>query len=415
MVEKIKKIIILGGGQTAAYASKAIRDIDKQSQVTIISEEKSLPYEKPPLSKDYILNKIAFKKILFFQNKFYKENNINIITDEKITKADINNNALTSSKNNNFNYDHLLIATGSSNRKINIENLDPKIENELMYLRSIEESKKIKARLKSAKNIIIIGGGFIGLEIASSAAQLGKEVTIIEVGKQLMGRVIPSEIANLIQSIHEKNGNKFYLEDQIKNITKQNNLYKVLLTSDISISADLIIVGIGSSPNTSLFQNSSLKIDNGIITDKFSQTSISNISAAGDVANFYHPLYGAHMRLESFKHAQNHGISAGKNIAGIKNAYNNIPWMWSDQFNLNLQMTGICSDYESFVKRGLDINGGIIYFFIKNRRIRGACGLGIGGKIGRDIRLAGKISESSIKVTKEILSDKNLKLNKLLS
>ena len=233
-------------------------------------------------------------------------------------------------------------------------------------------------------------------------------------GKQLMGRVIPNQIASLIQSFHEKNGNEIYLENQINTITKEGIKYKLVLSSGIELLVDLIIVGIGSLPNTSIFSNSLLEIKNGIVTDEFSQTSIKDVFAAGDVANFYHPFYGIYIRLESYKHAQNHGINAAKNILGIKTPYKEIPWMWSDQFNLNLQMTGICNDYETTVKKGSSVEDGIVYFFLKNRRIHGACGLGIGGKIGRDIRLAGKLSEKKIKVTKEILSDKNFKLSKLL-
>jgi len=411
----MKNIIILGAGQSAAYAAKQIREVDKDSQITIIGEEKNLPYERPPLSKDYILGKLKLEQFLFFSNEFYKQNNINIITEEKIVKVDFNKKTLTSSKNNDFNYDQLLIATGSKNRQFDIENLDKKIQNEIIYLRNIEESEEIKKRINIANEILVIGGGFIGLEIASSASQLGKKVTIVEMGNQLMGRVIPKEIADMIQSVHEENGNTIYLQTQIKKITKKNNSFQILLNSKTTLSADLIIVGIGSSPNTSLFVESSLEIDNGIITDEFSRTSIPDVFAAGDVSNFFHPMYGTHMRLESFKHAQNQGINAGKNILGIQTSYAEIPWMWSDQFNLNLQMTGICNDYESFVQRGSNVQEGIIFFFIKNRRIRGACGLGVGGKIGRDIRLAGKISEKCIKVTKEILSNKNLPLKKLLS
>ena len=411
----MKHIIILGAGQSAAYAAKQIREVDKDSQITIIGEEKNLPYERPPLSKDYILGKLKLEQFLFFSNEFYKQNNINIITEEKIIKVNFNKKTLTSSKNNDFNYDQLLIATGSKNRKFDIENLDKKIQNEIIYLRNIEESEEIKKRINIANEILVIGGGFIGLEIASSASQLGKKVTIVEMGDQLMGRVIPKEIANMIQSVHEENDNTIYLKTQIKKITKKNNSFQIILNSKTTLSADLIIVGIGSSPNTSLFVESSLEINNGIITDEFSRTSIPDVFAAGDVSNFFHPTYGTHMRLESFKHAQNQGINAGKNILGIQTSYTEIPWMWSDQFNLNLQMTGICNDYESFVQRGSDVQEGIIFFFIKNRRIRGACGLGVGGKIGRDIRLAGKISEKCIKVTKEILSNKNLPLKKLLS
>ena len=140
---------------------------------------------------------------------------------------------------------------------------------------------------------------------------------------------------------------------------------------------------------------------------------MEDVYAAGDVSNFYHPFYEKHMRLESFKHSQNHGINSGKNIAGLQTSYNAVPLMWSDQFNLNLQLTGICNDYETMAQRGSSLDEGIIYFFLKNRKIIGACGLGVGGKIGRDIRLAGKLSEKKIKVTKELLSDKNIKLNKI--
>ena len=406
-------IIILGGGQTAAYASKEIRKIDTSSKLTIISEEKYLPYERPPLSKDCLLGKMNFDQCLFFPESFYLENKIEFINNTKIIDINFEDKKLFSSKNF-YSYNKLLIATGSTNKNLIVDEEEILPDENLIYLRNVKESETIKSKMKSANNILIIGGGFIGLEIASSASQLGKKVTILERRNQLMGRVIPSEIAKLIQDRHQNNGTKIYLSVEIKKINKnQNNSYEVLLDSDEKLETDLLIIGIGSSPDTTIYKNKSLDIDNGIITDEFSQTSIENVFAAGDVANFFHPFYGLHMRLESFKHAQNHGINAGKNIVGKKTSYTEIPWMWSDQFELNLQMTGICSDYETIVQRGNSVKDGIIYFFLKNRRIIGACGVGIGGKIGRDIRLAGKLSKEKIKITKEILSNKNQKLNKI--
>ena len=406
-------IIILGGGQTAAYASKEIRKIDTSSKLTIISEEKYLPYERPPLSKDCLLGKMNFDQCLFFPESFYLENKIEFINNTKIIDINFEDKKLFSSKNF-YSYSKLLIATGSTNRNLIVDEEEILPDENLIYLRNVKESETIKSKMKSANNILIIGGGFIGLEIASSASQLGKKVTILERRNQLMGRVIPSEIAKLIQDRHQNNGTKIYLSVEIKKINKhQNNSYEVLLDSDEKLETDLLIIGIGSSPDTTIYKNKSLDIDNGIITNEFSQTSIENVFAAGDVANFFHPFYGLHMRLESFKHAQNHGINAGKNIVGKKTSYTEIPWMWSDQFELNLQMTGICSDYETIVQRGNSVKDGIIYFFLKNRRIIGACGVGIGGKIGRDIRLAGKLSKEKIKITKEILSNKNQKLNKI--
>ena len=410
-MNKNKKILILGGGQAAAYASKEIRSIDTGSDVTIISEEKYLPYERPPLSKDYILDKVTFNNLLFFPKNFYVENNIKFIGSTKITKVDFDNKKISSSLNS-YDYDQLLIATGSSNRHLVINGQTILPQENIIYLRDFEESHSLKEKMNKAKNITIIGGGFIGLEIASSAVQKGKNITVLERAEQLMGRVIPLKIANLIQEKHESMGTKINLNVEIKNIEQKNDAFTIHYNNETLLS-DLIIIGVGSKPNTEIFQNTSLKIDNGILTDEFSATSIEDVFAAGDVSSFYHPFYQDHMRLESYKHAQNHGINAGKNLIGLKTSYSEIPWMWSDQFNLNLQLTGICNDYETSVQRGSTLEDGIIYFFLKNRKIMGACGLGVGGKVGRDIRLAGKLSEKKIKVTKELLSDKNIKLNKI--
>ena len=410
-MNKTKKILILGGGQAAAYAAKEIRAIDNGSELKIISEEKYFPYERPPLSKDYILEKVVFNDLLFFPENFYLENNINFIGSTKITKVDFDNKTISSSLNS-YEYDQLLIATGSSNRHLVINEKKILPEENIIYLRDFYESNILKDKINKAKNITIIGGGFIGLEIASSAVQKGKNITVLERADQLMGRVIPLKIANLIQEKHESMGTKINLNVEIKNIEQKNEAFTIYYNNEILLS-DLIIIGVGSAPNTEIFRNTSLKIDNGILTDEFSATSIEDVYAAGDVSNFYHPFYQDYMRLESYKHAQNHGINAGKNIIGLKASYSEIPWMWSDQFNLNLQLTGICNDYETSVQRGSTLEDGIIYFFLKNRKIMGACGLGVGGKVGRDIRLAGKLSEKKIKVTKELLSDKNIKLNKI--
>ena len=411
-MSKNEEIIILGGGQAAAYAAREIRSINHHSNLTILTEENSLPYERPPLSKDFLLDKMNFEKCLFFNKSFYDENKILCITDEKIDEVNLENKELHSNKNNFYNYDKLLIATGSKNRKLDIDGLNSDDEN-VIYLRNIKESKSIKEKMRSVSNLVIIGGGFIGLEIASSANQMKKNVTVLERTNQLMGRVIPKEISQIIQNLHEENGNKIHLNVNIKKIIKKGKLFEIILDSTNIVETELIVVGVGSIPDTSMFNNSSLKIDNGIITDEFSQTSVEDVFAAGDVSNFYHPFYKQYMRLESFKHAQNHGINAGKNIAGEKVSYNQIPWMWSNQFDLNLQMTGICIDYENFAQRGFNTSEGIIYFFLKNNKIIGACGVGVSGKIGRDISLAGKLSEKKTKVTKELLSDKTQKLNKI--
>ena len=407
-----KKIVILGGGQSAAYAAKEIRINDNKADITIISEEKVLAYERPPLSKDYITDKKKLEDFTFFNSEFYSKNNIEYIKNTKIINLDFQNKILFSQENNQFIYDKLLIATGSVNRNIdlNIENNNDKV----LSLRNKEDSDRIKNKLKESKKVLIIGGGFIGLEIAASANELGKEVYVIEMNNQLMGRIIPKKISNFCKKIHEINGNKIYLNTTIKKIISSKNSYEIKLSNDKIIFVDLIILGIGSIANTELFKDKDIKIDNGIITNEYCETSQKDVYAAGDVSNFFHPFYNKNIRLESYQHAQNHGICAGKNIIGIKEAYNSIPWMWSDQLNINIQLTGLCEDFDKILQRGNNIDEGVIDFFIKDNEIKGACGIGIKGKIGRDIKLASKILEKKLKIDVSNIVDKNFNMSKML-
>ena len=406
-----KKILILGGGQSALYAAREIRRNDEEASITILGEEKQLPYERPPLSKDYLLNKKNEEDLVFNNSKVLDDKKIFYI-NTNIEKVDFNTKTLVSNNEKEYSYDILLIATGSENNKLKLDN---NLEDEIYYLRNLEEAKIIKKKIENKNNIVIIGGGFIGLEIASSLSQLNKKVTLIEIGNQLMGRIIPKPIADLVKHTHEAAGNKIILNKQILQISKYNENYKILLSDNSELEADFIIAGIGSKPSVSLFKNTDLKLDNGIVTNEFCETSIKDVYAAGDVSNFYHPLYKQYIRLESYQHAQNHGICAGKNISGLKTEYTSIPWMWSDQFNLNLQLTGICENFDEIIERGKDIENGIIYFFLKNKSIKGACGLGVAGKVGRDIRITTKLAEKNVMVDKRILGDESQKLNKLIS
>lgn len=403
------KISIIGAGQAAIYAAMEIRKLDDESSITLYGDENYLPYERPPLSKDFLINKKKEDEILFFNKQFFEDKKISFV-NKKITKVDFKNNILTS-YNDDFLYDKLLITTGSTNRKLEVNS---QIDNDIYYLRNLDEAVKIKDKALKVNKIAIIGGGFIGLEIASSLNQLNKEVSVIEISNQIMGRIIPAPIANLVKAEHEKYGNKIYVDSKINNIQKTHEGFKIILENENIIEAEIIIAGIGSMPSISLFNNTDLKMDNGILTDEYCQTSIKNVFAAGDVTNFYHPFFNTRLRLESYQHAQNHGINAGKNIAGIKTEYISIPWMWSDQFNLNLQLTGLCDEYDEVIIRGNTLENGIIHFFIKNNKILGACGLGLIGKVGRDIRIASKLIEKNIVVDKKILLDQNTKLNKLM-
>ena len=408
-----KKILILGAGQAGAYAASEIRKYDKESQITIFSEESYLPYERPPLSKECIIGKKNFEELSFFSKSFYEVENINI-KYQAVEKVNFEKKILITNDNQNHNYDSLLIATGSKNRQLSYDKENQDIKDNILYLRNIEDSKKIKNIIESHNKFAIIGGGFIGLEIASSISQLDKTAHIIEMGPQVMGRIIPSQIASMVSKHHENRGNSIFVNSNILSIKKIDREYQIELNNNKKILVDFIIAGIGSFANVDLFENTSLKLDNGIVTDEFCRTSEKDVFAAGDVSNFYHPFYNSRMRLESYQHAQNHGIAAARNILGQNIPYNKIPWMWSNQFDLNIQLIGICNDFDQEVQRGDSFEEGIIYIYLKNKKIMGACGIGIAGKVGRDIKLAGKISENEIEIDKKQLLNREVKLNKLL-
>ncbi len=412
-MNSLKKISILGAGQAGAYAASEIRKHNKEIKISIFSDENYLPYERPPLSKDNIVGKKNYNELSFFANDFYDTENIQII-NEAVREVDFEKKTLITNESNCEIYDTLLITTGSKNKKLNFGEDKKDLNESILYLRDIEESKKIKKAIDTHNSFAIVGGGFIGLEIASSISQLGKVAHVIEMGSHLMGRVIPKKISTLVSNYHERRGNSILLDSNILDIQKTNNGYKIELNNNNQILVDYIIAGIGSTPNVDLFENTALKLSNGILTDEYCRTSEKDVYAAGDVANFFHPFYNKQMRLESYQHAQNQGIAAAKNILGLNLPYKQIPWMWSDQFDLNLQLIGDCNDFDEEVQRGDSLEDGIIYFFIKNKKIMGACGIGIAGKVGRDIKLAGKISENHIEIEKEELTNKELKLNKLL-
>tara|TARA_Y100001970_G_scaffold162264_1_gene198379 strand:+ start:3534 stop:4784 length:1251 start_codon:yes stop_codon:yes gene_type:complete len=408
-----KKISIIGAGQSGAFAANEIRKHDKESTITIFSDENYLPYERPPLSKDSIIGKKKYEDLSFFSNDFYNSENIQI-ENKAVAKVDFKTKSILTIDSKTQTYDSLLITTGSKNKKLNFGNDNEDLNNNILYLRDIEDSKKIKKAIDSFNSFVIIGGGFIGLEIASSIARLGKVVNVIEMGSQLMSRIIPKKIASIVLDYHKKNGNSIFLNSNIISARKLNTGYKIELHNNNIIEADFIIAGIGSFANVDLFENTSLKLENGILTDEYCRTSERDVFAAGDVANFFHPIYDKQIRLESYQHAQNHGIVAAKNILGHKIPYKKIPWMWSDQFDLNLQLVGVCDDFDQEIQRGNNVKEGIINFFLKNKKIMGACGIGLAGKVGRDIRLAGKIAESNIEVEMEELQNIEFKLNKLL-
>jgi len=237
-------IIILGGGQAAIYAAREVRKNDTDSNIKILSEENLLPYERPPLSKDFLLNKKNEIDLYFHPSDVLKNENIDF-ENVLINKVDFENKKLFTKNDDVYSYNSLLISTGSENKKLSLDN---NLNDDIYYLRNLEEAKTIKEKILNKNKITIIGGGFIGLEIASSLSQLQKKVTVIEIGNQLMGRIIPKQIADLVQKTHIEHGNDIILNKQIDKINKKNDIYEILLNDNSFIETDFIIAGYRINP-----------------------------------------------------------------------------------------------------------------------------------------------------------------------
>ena len=274
-------IIILGGGQAGIYAAREIRQNDSKSNIIILGEENLLPYERPPLSKDFLLDKKKEEDLYFHSSDVLKNENIEF-ENISINKVDFENKKLFAKNDNVYSYDSLLISTGSENKKLSLDN---NLKNDIYYLRNLEEAKKIKEIVSNKNKITIIGGGFIGLEIASSLSQLQKKVTVIEIGNQLMGRIIPKQIADLVQNTHLEHGNEIILNKQIDKIIKKNDIYEILLKNKSKKLRGILHCFTGNLEEAKKIIDLNFKIGiGGVVTfknggiDKFlDQIHISNI------------------------------------------------------------------------------------------------------------------------------------------
>jgi 3-phenylpropionate/trans-cinnamate dioxygenase ferredoxin reductase subunit len=307
-------------------------------------------------------------------------------------------------------YERLLLATGASPRKLTMEGSDT---TGVLYLRTFSDALKIRSRLLPGNHIVVIGGGFIGLEIAASARERGCSVTVIEVGSRILMRGVPEEIANIVEARHRAVGVEFKLGQAIKRIDRVNDEHLILLADDSIIKCHALIVGIGAIPETSLAAASGLQIDNGISADELLTTADSDIFAAGDCCSFPHRLYdGKRIRLEAWRNAQDQGIHVARNMLGASDRYEAVPWFWSDQYDLTLQVAGLPDRGIITVKRETTDDNHLFFHLAGEGRLVSASG--IGPKIAKDIRIAEMLIEQQIKLDPILLASPDVKLKALL-
>ena len=336
-MKHLNKIVIIGAGHAGVQAAASLRENKYLGDIFIFDKDINLPYQKPPLSKKFLLSEENNPSLLRSE-EWYKNNNIKLLKNNTILKIDRIKKNVINLNGTVFHYDKLIIATGSKNKIL--DDLDPEEYLNLINLRTLNDSVRLKNLILKSKNIVIIGAGFIGLEVAASARSLGKNVTILESDTKVMGRNISDQLSKWYIQYHKKKGVSFLFNETITSIKTNKKMINSIQTSKKNnLKIDCLLTAIGSYPDTTLANAIDLEVNNGICVNQNMQTNDPSIYAIGDCTNF---VYGSSkIRLESIQNAVDQSKTAALNILNIKDKYIPTPWFWTDQFDLKLQIVGL--------------------------------------------------------------------------
>ena len=358
-------MVIIGAGHAAGQAAASLRQAKYEGPITIIGDEPHVPYQRPPLSKQYLSGEQSLDRVYLRPASFYEDKNISLKLNSTATAIDRENKTVSLDSGEALAYDKLIISTGSRPRKLSIEGSDlPGIH----YLRTIADVDAIRADMAPGKSLVIVGGGYIGLEVASVGVEQGLDVHVLEMESRILQRVTTPEMSAYYHQLHTSRGVNIHTETGVTGFSGDTQVRKVLC-GDTEFDADLVIVGIGIIPNVELAQDAGLEVDNGIVVDDHCRTSDADIYAAGDCSNHPNPLLNRRLRLESVPNAMEQARVSVENMLGGDKIYAAIPWFWSDQYELKLQMVGFSADGSSQIVRGDMAQNQFAVFYLHDGKV----------------------------------------------
>lgn len=356
----VQKIAIIGAGQAASSFAAKMRNLDESADITMFGEETSLPYQRPPLSKKFMTGEMSRDQLLLRAEDWYEQNRIECRLNVVVENLDRDAKTLKLSSGETVSWDKLVFATGSRARMLpdtiggNLPGVYP--------LRDLAHSDAIRPELVEGRKLVIVGGGYIGLEAAAVAASLGLEVTLLEASGRILQRVACAETSDYFRNLHESRGVKILENAMLERFEEADGrVSSVILSDGTKLEADFALVGIGIIPNTELAEAAGLKVEAGICVNQHCQTSDENIYAAGDCAIF--EFDGQQTRLESVQNAIEQAECAADNIASIASVYAPVPWFWSDQYEIKLQIAGLNRGYDEVVARAGEREGAISHWY----------------------------------------------------
>jgi len=365
------RYLIVGGGLAGGSAVEAVRARDKEGRVVLVSDEQHPPYDRVALSKGYLMGKLRQESLFLQDGEFYQQQRVELLLGRRAQRLDVNAQTVLLDDGRELKYERLLLATGGRAGHLPIPGTDlPGV----YCLRTIEDSDAIREAMSSARRAVVIGGGFIGCEIAAACMQKKVDTTIIEVLPSLLSLPLDSETAQWITKYFIKQGVHVLTNETAAHFVEANGRVAGVETkTGKMIPADFVAVGIGITPNVELAKEAGLPVDNGIVVNEQLQVDSASVYAAGDVAYFYSPLFGKHLRLEHYDVAAKHGEVAGANMAGAQETFNELPHFFSSMFKLRIEVWGYAAQRDVVIRRGpleLSDKGGFAQFYLAQARVQ---------------------------------------------
>ncbi|HEX5421616.1 MAG TPA: FAD-dependent oxidoreductase [Gammaproteobacteria bacterium] len=355
-------LIIVGAGQAAAQAIQTLRHEGFDGAITLLGSESHLPYQRPPLSKKYLAGELPRERLALRPESFYRDKHVSLELGTAVERLEPTASRIVLSGGRCLGYDRLLLATGSRVRPLQVPGAD--LEG-VHYLRTMDDVDAIAAEFAPGRRLVLVGAGYIGLEVAAVAKRCGLDVTVLEAAERVMGRVVSPPVSEIYQRYHTNAGVDIHCRAAVAAFKGRKRVEAVETSNGTRHPCDFAIVGVGIVPNVELAAAAGLPCDDGILVDEYARTADPNIFAAGDCTNHPHPLLGYRVRLESVQNAIEQAKAAAASLMGASRPYDTVPWFWSDQYQLKLQIAGLSRGYDEIAIRGIPEEHSFSAFYLR--------------------------------------------------
>jgi 3-phenylpropionate/trans-cinnamate dioxygenase ferredoxin reductase component len=402
-----QRYVIVGANLAGGTAAMTLREEGFDGEIVLIGAEPHPPYERPPLSKEYLQGGKPFEDALLKPVNFYADQSIQTRFGMRAVRVDPRDQAVELEGGGRVPYDKVLVATGARNRRLRIHGADLE---DVYDLRTVDDADRIRARSRNGSRAVLVGMGFIGSEVAASLRHRGVEVTVIEPFKTPLYRVLGEQIGRVFEALHRENGVRMFFEESVTAFEGTGHVQRVMTSAGRRIECDFVVVGVGVEPVTDLMVDSGVKIDNGIVVDEYCQTNVEGIYAAGDVSNHFHPLFGRRVRVEHWQNAIHQGRAAARSMLGKREPYSDVHWFWSDQYDCNVQYAGFHTGWDELVVRGSLEERSAVVFYMQEQRIAAA----VAFNRGRDLQRAMSLIKVQVQVEPAVLQDESVDLRSLV-